>query len=81
MPDTGFKNTSTNPTIVSTGADWVNPNNAKGASDGVTASVYVTGTGASKRLRFACSGFNFGASGMLFAGMIVRVRSRGGFSV
>lgn len=81
MPDTGFKTTSTNPTIVNTGADWVNPNNAKGAADGISASVYVVGTGASKRLRWALSSFALGApSGSTLVGMIVRVRSRGGFA-
>lgn len=80
MPDTGFKYTSTNPTISGVGSAWVNPNNAKGAPDGVTASVSVTGSGSSTKMRF--TGFSFGVPlGSTIIGFKVRLRCRGGFSV
>lgn len=79
MPDTGFKYTTTNPTINGTGADWTNPNNAKGTPDGATASAYVVGTGASKKLRF--TGFSFGIpADATVIGFLVRIRGRGGFA-
>ncbi|MGH7243625.1 MAG: hypothetical protein ACREJD_09435 [Phycisphaerales bacterium] len=81
MPDTGFKYTSANPTINGAGTAWVNPNNAKGAPDGSTASVHVTGTGASTKMRFTSFSFGVPPDAAAVIGFVVRIRARGGFSV
>ena len=77
MPDTGFKYTSTNPTISGTGSDWLNPNNIKGAPDGSAASTALVGTGSSKKLRILSLSFGMPA-GSVATGVLVRIRAKGG---